>query len=322
MRNDRIIVAVTASFENKEELLHTLKKYAQRTDDQFAYWDEFAFTTEIPGECDAVLVLNSPGSPLETLCESNKVIAFMMEPGIRSEHPWMFRMLDQYNEVYTPVPASRNTIPSHGFLGWYFKQDYNWLKTLPIPVKTKQVSCISSNLSQLPGHRLRLDFLAQVKARFPQIDIFGKGTNYLADKMEGLLPYRYSIAIENSSKDDYFTEKINDCFLAYTIPVYYGCRNIDRYFPKRSFIRIDLNSQASALQKIQEILATDDWQDRLEAVQEARELVLHKYQPLAGAANIFRSMKEPAPKKNISLLPVRKNIVDSLKSFMRRWTHA
>ncbi|MDB2522374.1 glycosyltransferase family 10 [Planktomarina temperata] len=57
------------------------------------------------------------------------------------------------------------------------------------------------------------------------------------DKLESLRDYRFHIAIENSSYDGYFTEKITDCFLAGTYPIYYGCKNLDQYFQKTRFYK-------------------------------------------------------------------------------------
>ena len=310
MKNEKILVSVSASFEKKEVLLSTLKKYAQRYDERFAFWDEFAFTTELLPECDAVLVFNTPFEKIRTTCFPENNFAFMMEPGIRWKHPWMFRGLDQYHKVYSPVQRSANTILSHGFLGWYFQQDYNDLKKLPVPGKTKDISCIASNLKYLKGHRRRLNFLNILRERLPQTDLFGKGTRFLEDKMDGLLPYRYSIAIENYSSPHYFTEKINDCFLAYTVPFYYGCKNIGQYFPGKSFISIDIRDPETAIRKMEEMLLHDDWPARLGAVKEARELVLNKYQPLAGAANAFRRIQTSPEKKEIILNPVPVNLLE------------
>lgn len=314
MKGDTIIVCVTASFSSKEELLATLKKYAISSDGRFAQWGEFAFTTELLPECDAILVFNTPGENIRTSCAPENIIAMMMEPGVPAEHPWMFTGLDQYQRVYSPVPQSSNTIPSHGFLGWYFTHDYNYLKKLVVPTKTKVISCIASNLKQLQGHRLRFNFIEILRQQVPSIDFFGKGTHFLQDKMEGLLPYRYSIAIENAAQPYYFTEKINDCFLAYTVPVYYGCKNLDKYFPAKSFIQIDIENTREAIKKINDLFENDDWQSRLEFVKEARELVLEKYQPLAGAATIFREMQLSSNKKNIMLKPVRQALIKRIKT--------
>jgi len=305
MIKDKIIVCVSASFEEKEALLHTIRKYSQYSTDHFAFWDEFAFTTEPLPECDALLVFNTPGNIIRTICHPEMIVAFMMEPGIKKIHPWMFKKLNQYSRIYSPIVRSENSTRSHGYLGWYFHQDYNYLKALAIPTKNKLISCIASNLLQLKGQRQRSRFVHLLQRKFPQIDFFGKGINFIPDKMNGLLSYRYSIAIENTSADDYFTEKINDCFLTYTVPLYYGCKNIDKYFPEKSFIQIDIEDPEMTFEKIQKVLDDDNWNDRVPAIREARNLVLNKYQPLAGAAEIFRNIQPLSGKKKIILTPVR-----------------
>jgi hypothetical protein len=305
MTGKKVLVSVSASFENKEDLFKTLKKYSPYNDEHFAYWGEFAFTTEIMPDCDAILVLNTPHETIRTFCDPQKVIAFMMEPGVKKIHPWMFKRLDQYSRVYSPIEQSKNTIRSHGFLGWYFEQDYNYLNSLKVPEKPRLISCIASNLSQLKGQQLRVNFVNKLKKELHQIEFFGKGSHFLTDKMKGLLPYRYSISIENTSAPDYFTEKINDCFLTYTVPIYYGCRNINRYFPEKSFIQINIEKPDIAIEKIRSVLNEDDWNSRFEAVCEARHLVLEKYQPLAGAAHVLRQIQSGSEKRIIVLKPVK-----------------
>ena len=56
------------------------------------------------------------------------------------------------------------------------------------------------------------------------------------DKEDGLKPYRYSIIIENSSENDYFSEKLVDACLLETVPIYWGAPNISKYFDPRGFI--------------------------------------------------------------------------------------
>ena len=40
----------------------------------------------------------------------------------------------------------------------------------------------------------------------------------------------FSVCVENVKKDYYFSEKLIDCFLCKSKPVYYGCDNISNYF--------------------------------------------------------------------------------------------
>ncbi|MEI9943370.1 MAG: hypothetical protein WDN26_04045 [Chitinophagaceae bacterium] len=97
MKENKIIVCVSASFCEKKELGRILKKYSQYSDDNFAYWNEFAFTSEILEECEALLIFNAPYADIKTRCFPGNIIAFMMEPGVKSIHPWMFHGLGQYH---------------------------------------------------------------------------------------------------------------------------------------------------------------------------------------------------------------------------------
>ena len=320
MDDKKVIVKIDASFSKGRDLFDTIKKYAKHSNEEFAWWDEFAFTVEDLPEYDALLIFNNPSGKTATICYPENVIAFMMEPGVRAEHPWMFKGLDQYAKVFSPLQNSSNTVLSHGYLGWHFSHNYTFFEQLAVPEKKNRISCITSTLSQLKGHQLRVAFVKMLGRELPEIDFFGKGSFFLPDKLDALLPYCYSIAIENSAAPYYFTEKINDCFLAYTVPVYYGCSNIEKYFPEKSFIRIDIKNPGKAIELIKEIILHDNWEERLEAVKEARELVLNKYQPLAGAAAVWRETQRSMQKKKILTAPVPQTIQKKITQLIGKLT--
>ena len=48
---------------------------------------------------------------------------------------------------------------------------------------------------------------------------------------------QYGVVIENTSHRGYFTEKILDCFLLKTIPIYWGCSNIGDFFNEDGIIK-------------------------------------------------------------------------------------
>lgn len=48
--------------------------------------------------------------------------------------------------------------------------------------------------------------------------------------------YQFSITIENSREKNFFSEKIIDCLITRTIPIYYGCENIHEYFDTTGWI--------------------------------------------------------------------------------------
>ena len=68
-------------------------------------------------------------------------------------------------------------------------------------------------------------------ASHPDVEKFGAGAGrHIATKEEGLIPYLFHIAIENSKINNYFSEKLLDCFATSTVPVYWGCPNIGEFF--------------------------------------------------------------------------------------------
>jgi hypothetical protein len=309
---------VNASFAQGKELFSDLSKYAQKTNGNFAIWDEFAFTTDPLVAADAILVFNQPSRIIQKETDPSKVLVFMMEPGIPWIHPWMYLQLKQYATVFSPVRTTKNMDRSHGFLGWHLKKDWTYLSGLSFPAKTADISCIASDLKQLSGHRLRTDFVQKLRLQMPQIDFFGKGVRFVPDKLDGLLPYHYSVAIENCSIPHYFTEKINDCFLSYTIPIYYGCTNLERYFPENSYVRIDISKPASAIRKIKDLLLFDDRSKRMNALLEARDLVLNHYQPLAGAASILRQIPETYIKQKVIIEPISDSFQNKLLAIVKK----
>jgi glycosyltransferase involved in cell wall biosynthesis len=108
--------------------------------------------------------------------------------------------------------------------------------------KSKIVSAVVSNKAFLPGHIKRLEFIKSVKNK---IDLFGRGMDKeIPSKLDALKDYMFSIAIENISCDDnYFSEKIIECFLTGTIPIYHGCINIGEFFDKRGILYFDTQDE-------------------------------------------------------------------------------
>jgi hypothetical protein len=146
--------------------------------------------------------------------------------------------------------------------------------------KTKGISCIASTKRDLPGHSHRFEFVKQIEESGLSIDVFGRGrVNPLPrGKLSGLLPYRFSIAIENTAHPDYFTEKILDCWLTGAVPIYFGAINLEEYFPKESFIRLDsLNFDDFSRRVKSGEFSEENYAARADAVSLAREIVIDKY---------------------------------------------
>jgi hypothetical protein len=134
------------------------------------------------------------------------------------------------------------------------------------------------------GHIQRMQFLQRLCESGQQIDLYGRGefetplyNGEIDDKWDALENYRYSLAIENYSGKNYFSEKILDPLLAWCMPIYWGCTNLSEYLPENSYIWIDITSEDSP-ERIQEIIQSGHREQNLDAIREARELILNRYQ--------------------------------------------
>lgn len=98
--------------------------------------------------------------------------------------------------------------------------------------KSKLCSLIASSKRELPGHRLR----HEIARSYNFIDLYGEAYKKIDDKSEALSDYAFSIVIENVSISGYFTEKLIDCLLTRTIPIYYGDPKIEIIFEKNGIL--------------------------------------------------------------------------------------
>jgi len=136
--------------------------------------------------------------------------------------------------------------------------------------KPKNISFITSNKTMTEGHKFRLDCVQSIlNTNSNLVDIFGKGINEITGKIEGLKDYKFSITIENGTHDNYFTEKILDCFLTGVIPIYKGCANISEFFDMNGIITFNTIDE---LHDIVTTLTDSDYDVRKEAIQRNFEL--------------------------------------------------
>lgn len=162
----------------------------------------------------------------------NKInIGIILEPRCISPNPYLYVLdrniqekfyiiLTHDNDLINSNPNKFKFYPFGG--SWIFPGDQQIYK------KSNNISIIASDKNYTEGHRLRHSVIKKNKKHIN--GIFGRGYNLLDNKLLGLKEYRFSIIIENDKKSNLFTEKLIDCFLTGTIPIYWGCPNIDEFF--------------------------------------------------------------------------------------------
>jgi hypothetical protein len=201
----------------------------------------------------------------------------MQEPPNEYYAPFQ-RRNNNYLRIYTLDTDLREEkyVHSQPALPWHVNKDYDFLIRCSAPPKERHVSWITSNKANFQGQKDRLTFLHRIQGKV-QFDLFGKGFSYVEDKWEALAPYRYSLVVENFRNPYYWSEKLADCFLSWTFPIYFGCSRITKYFPKDSLIQIDIYDPC-AIDRIREVVSSDIWRKNQEAIDHARKMVLNKYQ--------------------------------------------
>jgi hypothetical protein len=127
--------------------------------------------------------------------------------------------------------------------------------------------------------------------------------------------------VENYRGNDYWTEKIADCWLAGTLPFYYGCPNLGKYFPAKSFIRIDLDDFDGAARIIRRTVDDGEYAKRLPAIHEARDLVLNRHQFFPAMARELRDNIKSSSAVPIHLLPYRQSSLSRLRSLCYQRFH-
>jgi hypothetical protein len=130
--------------------------------------------------------------------------------------------------------------------------------------KTKLVSMIASNKTMCAEHIFRQGVIKKYSS---QCDHFGRGFKEISNKEDGLKDYCFSFALENATYSNMFTEKITDCFMTGTIPIYYGIKNIGDYFNPDGIIPLTDDFKI-------EDLSYDLYNSKLDAIKENLKLSL------------------------------------------------
>lgn len=247
--------------ESPKELLN---RYKKQTPNKSGKWGNLKGVSSI-GEADYYIVLDDYINELP----QDKTIFICREPDFIKNYRNRYKNSIKWEDTNCGIT-------------WWINKTYDELKNLPYPVKNKKISCVASS-----KHPHRSNYIKQLIKDNPNIDLYGRGHNaqYYGDsykgplnydgkcKLKGIAPYEYSVTMENSQQNNYFTEKLADTILSWTVPLYWGCPNIDLFFPEESYYNIDINQNLSPEQL--EFIVNKPI--NIEALSEARNLILDKY---------------------------------------------
>jgi hypothetical protein len=147
-----------------------------------------------------------------------------------------------------------------------------WVKPKDQKIHDKSLilSIIASEKRGTSGHILRHEVIQELNNSNIDIDCFGLSVGrYIDEKVDSLAPYRFSIIIENSMGDVYYTEKLKDSFLTGTIPIYWGARNIGKFYNSNGILSF---SNIDELKKIISDLSVDRYESLMPYIKENFEI--------------------------------------------------
>jgi hypothetical protein len=198
-------------------------------------------------------------------------IGWILEPYELDSKPYNYVInnRDKFKEIWSHDREFINKVN-----GTYVPYGGCWINRADFAIhpKTKNFSIIASGKRLTTGHYIRHNIVA---AAGSNIDVYGRsflntpGYNEIKNKIEGLKNYRFHFAIENCKKDTWFTEKLIDCFVTGTVPIYWGSSTISEFFNTDGIIMFD--NLLDLKQKLK--LCTPDYYERkMPAIKENFEL--------------------------------------------------
>lgn len=273
--------------------------------------------------CDAWVVLDGIEEAEECLCPPANTLLICAEPSAykRYDPSWI--------QGFQHVVSCQSRIRHQGLrlarppLPWFVGKGLAELQAPGMPVKVAGVSAVCSNRHNMKGHNQRLRCLRHLSRSFPgKIEWYGRKIRPIANKWDALAPFHFSIAIENSKEPRYWTEKIADCLLAYTVPIYDGAPDLADHLPERCCIRIDSSDPESVARTLEPILNNPKacYESMLPDLLHARRLYLGRH---GFGRHVLEFCKHcvPAPRERLRIDPEPKPnyLSKKITQFRRRW---
>jgi hypothetical protein len=251
---------------------------------------------------DMVIVYEGIVSKKKIKVKKGGLIFISGEPPMSSVYPKKYLLqFDMILSSHKKIKHNKSII-SQQALNWHFgydfvnkiyKYNYEDLKNLPIPKKGKGISIITSSKKMMPGHNKRMKLVKVLRQNFGNyIDFYGKDTNPIDDKALAILPYKFHICIENSFIDDYWTEKLADPILGYSIPIYIGCTNIKKYFHEDFSYQFKITEVVEICELIENICKNPDlyYYSKIEGLITARNKILDYYNIFPTIINLHKKI--------------------------------
>ena len=163
---------------------------------------------------DLIVFSESGISSVDNYNEEIKVAFLLESPLIDKKSYINISNPEIYNKFDMVLTFDRNLIKINPDKFKYYPFGGCWIypEDKIIYNKIKNISIVASEKRNTEGHILRHYIINKFRS---SIDgLYGRGYQFVQNKIEALKDYRYSIVIENDNCDAMFSEKIIDCFMS------------------------------------------------------------------------------------------------------------
>lgn len=279
-------------------------------------------------EVDWWVVVEGLDKKEQVLCPKENTIFVAMENHFMKNYERRFT--NQFAHVVTCHETMRHphkilTHQGHfSHIGWHRRKEgeslegfrkrfttYDQLAGITDIPKPKLLSVVTSHKVNTPGQKLRNRFINEMKKHFGdrmdafsnRPNVFGPDTKITPDKWDGLAPYKYYLAIENSSVPHYWTSDIGDAYLAGAYPIYYGHPSVTEYFSPDAMTMIDISDIPGSIAIIEKVIADNLFEKRQKEIWEARKLVIEKYTIFHMIAGVIDGLPKGGKPQLITISP-------------------
>ena len=259
----------------------------------FQYAGGIVFTSDpVCRDYDWLVAYDDLSEAEALACPASRTILATCEPVSVKGYSGGF--VRQFGHLLTNRPREAENHPGwhlgRGYYKWFFGRTLAEAGEMAWPEKTKDVAVICSSKSmRRTRHADRLRLVRHLSENMPDLDWFGRGVRPFCRKFEVTDPYRYQVVVENHIAPHHWTEKLTDAFLSGCLPFYAGAPDLADDFPRESFVPIPIGDPPAALEIIRSAVSAGEYGRRREALEEARRLVLGRYNFYAQVCEVIRA---------------------------------
>jgi len=187
--------------------------------------------------------------------QPGRKVAWLLEPPWKpSAYEQALRLQDQFEFILTYRAGMGNK-------ALFYPLGGSWLVDWDVYDKHELVSLMVSERAESEGHQLR----HQIANSLPIADhTYGRGTREIESKADALRHYYYSIVVESWRGNWYFSEKLIDCLSQGTVPIYWGCPDIGRFFDEDGIISFTTLTELDYI--LAYVVNVEDYARRLPAI--------------------------------------------------------